>query len=287
MIRKLGSMGRLARRNSLAGITSLFKDKDKDKDKDGEGRDKKGKKKEKDKKAGSKAEASVASVSLATVELDRTSSGDWTVGTDMNGLSPAAKLARQHTLKSNAEAAARAKAQQDAQAAAIATTTTLNGHASNGAGVPTWDRNTATRQGSPSPVKGAGMRVNEDGTRVLVEDEEEESDDGHYRPQQAGQSFHADGWDDDEDWDVNGEGDEDTTIRVGMERTSLDSQGPGFGVHQEEPEPWAVDVRRSVEKAKKPAKGILKCTFISALLGSCSSLNNFRCWKLRSTIILD
>lgn len=248
MIRKLGSMGKLARRNSLAGITSLFKDKDKDKDKD-EGKDKK-KKKDKDKKGGAKGEASIASVSHATAELDRSSSGDWSVGADMNGLSPAAKLARQHTLKSNAEAAARAKAQQEAVAPAEKV---------NGAGVPTWERNTATRQGSVSPVKGGGgMRVNEDGTRVLVEEDDEESDDGHYAPQQAGQSFYADGWDDDEDWDVDGQGDgdEDVTIRVGLERTSLDD---GYG--SEENEPWAVDVRRSLEKTRKPAKGILKCAY--------------------------
>jgi hypothetical protein len=246
MIRKLGSMGKLARRNSLAGITSLFKDKDKDKD--GEGSKDKKKKKDKDKKGSAKGEASVASVSHATAELDRSSSGDWSVGADMNGLSPAAKLARQHTLKSNAEAAARAKVQQEA-------TSPVNGV--NGAGVPTWDRNTTTRQGSVSPVKGGGgMRVNEDGTRVLVEDDDEESDDGHYVPQQAGQSFHADGWDDDEDWDVDGhgDGDEDVTIRVGLERTSLDD---GYG--SEDHEPWAIDVRRSLEKTKQPAKGILKC----------------------------
>lgn len=252
MIRKLGSMGKLARRNSLAGITSLFKDKDKNKDKDGD-KDKKGKKKDKDGSksgAGAKGEASEASVSHVTAELDRASSGDWTVGTDMNGLSPAAKLARQHTLKSNAEAAARAKAQQEA-AASSAAEPKVNGV--NGAGVPTWDRNTATRQGSVSPVKGGGgVRVSEDGTRVLVEDDDE-SDDGHYNgPQPAGQGFHADGWDEDDDWDGDGDGDEDTTIRVGLERTSLDD---GY----EEPEPWAVGVRRSEEKARKPAKGILKC----------------------------
>ncbi|TFK38631.1 hypothetical protein BDQ12DRAFT_722968 [Crucibulum laeve] len=255
MIRKLGSMGKLARRNSLAGITSLFKDKDKDKDKDGEAKDKKGKKKDKEKKS-AKGEASVASVSHVTAELDRSSSGDWNVGGDMNGLSPAAKLARQHTLKSNAEAAAKAKAQQEAQAAvAAAGVSTVNGSGVNGAGVPTWDRNTATRQGSVSPVKGGGVRVNEDGTRVFVEDDDDESDDGHYGTQQAGQSFHTDGWDDDEDWDVDVEADaeEDLTIRVGMERSSLDD-----GAHHEENEAWAVDVRRSVERTRKPAKGILK-----------------------------
>ncbi|KAF8898329.1 hypothetical protein BD779DRAFT_1685896 [Infundibulicybe gibba] len=266
MIRKLGSMGKLARRNSLAGITSLFKEKDKDKSGDGKDKDKKGKKKDKDKKAsGSKGEASEASVSHVTAELDRVS-GDWNVGGEMSGLSPAAKLARQHTLKSNAEAAAKAKAQQEAAAAAAAvaatatTHTQVNGHASsNGAGVPAWDKNTATRQGVLSPIKTvAGVKVNEDGTRILVEDDDDdESDEVHPGSQQAGQSFHADGWDDDDDWDIDpeAEAEEDVTIRIGMERASVDDDGYAF---QEEPEPWAVDVRRSVEKARRPAKGILK-----------------------------
>ncbi|KAF9009218.1 hypothetical protein BDZ89DRAFT_1143919 [Hymenopellis radicata] len=246
MIRKLGSMGKLARRNSLAGITSLFKEKDKDKD-----GDKKGKKK--DKKGSAKGSASEASVSHVTAELDRTSSSDWSVGGEMNGLSPAAKLARQHTLKTNAEAAAQAKAQQEAQAAA-----TVNANAAkvNGAsGVPSWEKNTSTRHGSPSPVKGGGgMRVNEDGTRVIVEDDDDESDDGHYG-RQAGPSDHTDGWDDDEDW---GEGDEeeDVTIRQGLDRISMEDD-----YQQEDHEAWATDVRRSVERARTPAKGILKRAF--------------------------
>ncbi|KAG5642558.1 hypothetical protein DXG03_002545 [Asterophora parasitica] len=241
MIRKLGSMGKLAKRNSLAGITSLFKDKDKDKSK------------KKDKKGAAKGEASEASVSHVTAELDRSSTSDWTIGTDMHGLSPAAKLARQHTLKSNAEAAARAKAALEAATAKSASSNSSSATV-NGAGVPAWDKNTTTRQGPASPVKGgAGVRVNEDGTRTLVEDDDEESDDGHYDAhQQAGQSFQADGWgDDDEDWD--GEGDEDMTIRVGLEHTHLEDNG-----YNGELEPWAINVRRSVERTRRPAKGILK-----------------------------
>ncbi|KAH7330642.1 hypothetical protein B0J17DRAFT_722331 [Rhizoctonia solani] len=101
MIRKLGSMGNIARRNSLAGLTGLFKDK----------------------KKGHKADASEASVTHATVEVDRVP-GPSAVGTavmdDMTGLSPAAKLARQHTLKSNAQAVERAKAEAEAAAAVAA-----------------------------------------------------------------------------------------------------------------------------------------------------------------------
>ncbi|KAJ3735295.1 hypothetical protein DFJ43DRAFT_41095 [Lentinula guzmanii] len=251
MIRKLGSMGKLARRNSLAGITSLFKDKDKknkEKEKEeGESSDKKGKKKK-----SAKAEASEASVSHVTAELDR-SAGDWG-GPEMNGLSPAAKLARQHTLKSNAEAAAKAKAQNEAAvaaAAAAASSPPSNGNGP-GAGVPTWEKNTHTRQGSVSPVKGGGgFRINEDGTRVLVEDDDEDrSDDGHFGvPAQGAGEYNPEGWDDDEDWD--GEEDEDVTIRTGMDRINMDDV-------YEEPEPWATDIRRSMERTRTPTKGILK-----------------------------
>ncbi|KAL0950488.1 hypothetical protein HGRIS_007299 [Hohenbuehelia grisea] len=244
MIRKLGSMGRLARRNSLAGITSLFKDKDKDKDKDGE---KKGKKKE---KKGSKAEASEASVSHVTAELDRMGS-DWTE----SGLTPAAELARRHTLKSNEQEAARKALQEAAAAAAAAEASASVAHVNGTNGVPTWDRNTATGRGSASPVKG-GVRVNEDGTTVLVEDDDDDdrSDDGHYGPQHAGQSYNADGWDDDDDWGDNDD-DEDVTIRVNVGRPSVEEDDHD---DDDEPEPWASDVRRSLERSKVPAKGILK-----------------------------
>lgn len=242
MIRKLGSLGNLARRNSLAGITSLFKDKDRDGDKDRKG-------KKKDKKS-AKAEASVASVSHVTAELDR--SGDWTASPELNGLTPAAKLARQHTLKSNAEAAERAKAEREA--AAVRGPSKLNpasGANANGApvGVPSWDKNTTTRNGLQSPAP--GVHINEDGTKVLVEEDEEDSDDGHYAPSQGHQNFKPDAWEDD-DWDVEGDHEEEdeTTIRIGMQRATLED-----GTVEES---WAVDVRRSVERTRVPKKGILK-----------------------------
>ena len=277
MIRKLGAMGKLARRNSLAGIASLFKDKD------GESKDTKGKKK--DKKHSAKAEASEASVSHVTAELDRMG-GDWTVNSaDLQGLTPAAKLARQHTLKSNAEAAVKAKeaaaaaAARDAEVTAAASSPSLNG---NGvAGVATWDRNTATRQGSPiKPSLATNVRINEDGTRTLIEDDDDESDDerhyGHPSPSSlsySGSHPHSDGWDDDEDWEL--EGDEDVTIRgadvsSGRGRGSFDEDGfghPHAGAEAEpghasvEMEPWAVNNRRSIERSIKPKKGILRSLF--------------------------
>jgi hypothetical protein len=259
MIRKLG---KLARRNSLAGITSLFKDK-KDKDEDTSPdapASSTPKKAKKDKKTG-KALASEASVSHVTAELDRMgSTSDWSAGPEMNGLTPAAKLARQHTLKSNAEAAARAKAQQEAAAAAATYAYSPSSSSSatvNGAGTPiTWDKNTTTRQASPVK-RGATAKVNEDGTRVLVEEDDSASDEGsgdeHYG--------HRDRWDeDDEDavgWGDGDDDDEDLTIRVGLQRTSIRADDD----EEEDVLSWAVNVRRSVERVKKPSKGILKGEF--------------------------
>ncbi|KAI0344210.1 hypothetical protein BDW22DRAFT_1483317 [Trametopsis cervina] len=227
VIRKLGNIGKLTRRNSLAGITSLFKDK---KEKDKEGGEEEGKKSKK--KKDSKGAALEPSVSHATAELDP---AEWSA--DLTGLSPAARLARQHTLKSNAEAAARAKAEQEAKAA--------NATASQGAGVPgPWEKNTSTRQGDNAPGKGL-TRISEDGSRVFVEDDSD-SEDGHDGSGMYPQNM--EGWDEDDDeW---GEAqDEDVTIRQALERTSLD---------EAEMEPWAINVRRSVERTRKPAKGILK-----------------------------
>ncbi|KAK7041800.1 hypothetical protein VNI00_009089 [Paramarasmius palmivorus] len=289
MIRKLGSMGRLARRNSLAGITSLFKDKDKKKKEDipeddgsdtgvaasssdGKEKDKKSKKKDK-KKSTAKAQASEASVSHVTAELDRSSgSGEWNAA-ELAGLSPAAKLARQHTMKSNAEAAAKAQKEKEEREAAAAREAAekANGVNGGGAGIPVWDRGTHNR----SPVKGGGgVRVNEDGTRVFVEDDDDDySEDGHGRVASSSgygqtnnqQHHNADGWDDDDDdWD--GEEEEDVTIRMGMDRVDLNAPGNAGGADwqggeaEEDDEPWAVDVRRSVERTRVPNKGILKHT---------------------------
>ncbi|KAG9120957.1 hypothetical protein FRC07_003299, partial [Ceratobasidium sp. 392] len=188
MIRKLGSMGNLARRNSLAGITGLFKDKNKD------GATKKGK----------KADVAEASITHATVEVERGSSSGNT--DEMTGLSPAAKLARQHTLKSNAQAAERAR-QQKAVAEAEAQKAAQQQAA--------WDRQK--------------NRVEEEDEEE--EEEDEESDEGTYEhvTQMTG------GYDD-----------EDVTLR--LERTTI----------QDQDEPWAVGIRRSVERMRQPVKGILR-----------------------------
>ncbi|KAH9005800.1 hypothetical protein EDB86DRAFT_3070811 [Lactarius hatsudake] len=228
VIRKLGSIGKLARRNSLAGITSLFKDK-KEREGSDESAGKKGKKKK-----GEKGEALEASVSHVTAELDRPSS-EWSA--ELNGLSPAAKLARQHTLKSNAEAAARAKAQEEAAAAAATTATST-----------TSDAVTATAcrlhllPKPQSPYLRLGRRTRPPPAVLPVRRAVTVSIPHDY-------SAHIEGWED-EDWS-HIDDDEDVTIRQGLERTSL-------GDVEDDHEPWAIGLRRSVERARQPSKGILK-----------------------------
>ncbi|KAF8555928.1 hypothetical protein OG21DRAFT_1483506 [Imleria badia] len=248
VIRKIGAIGKLARRNSLAGITSLFKDKkekEKEQDGDAEAASSSGKKSKKKKDA--KGSVAEPAVSHAVAELDRGSgsSGDWSDST-LSGLSPAAKLARQHTLKSNAEAAAKAKASAEAQAQAQATQAqqAKSGSGVNGTGVSTWEKNTTTARGdSPGP----GRRIAEDGTRVVVEEDSDSgSEDGHGSGYGApqGQSYISDGWDDDEPWPE----EEDETIRI-----AVGSQG-----EDEEVLEWAKSMRRSIDRARTPPKGILK-----------------------------
>jgi len=89
--------------------------------------------------------------------------------------------------------------------------------------------------------------VNEDGMRVVVEDDESGSEDESEHPHDY--SAHVEGWED-EDWS-HIEEDEDLTIRQGLEGTSL-------GDEEYDHEPWATDIRRSVERTRQPSKGILK-----------------------------
>lgn len=216
------------------GITGLFKDKDKNKDKDKD-KDKEGDAGITDKKGKSKKGATaVASVTHATVEVDRGSGSD---GPEMSGLSPAAKLARQHTLRSNAEAAARQKAAEEARARDTAAAVAVGGV--GGAPVPVWERNTATR----STRRG-----------VLVEDDDGSGDDdsgsGSDDGSEDGTYDAHRGWDDDED----------DTIRVGV------VQPPP---QRNDDEAWAIGIRRSIERTRRPTKGILKSKIYHSRLQTC------------------
>ncbi|CCA77862.1 hypothetical protein PIIN_00508 [Serendipita indica DSM 11827] len=216
MIRKLGSIGKLARRNSLMSISSIFKDKNKDKGEGGSGLGKKNKK-------GDMAEPTV---SHATAENDR---GGGSEDESLVGLTPAARVARQHTLKTKAEAAKRLREQAAAASSSAATSTAAAATASsaaaptvaNGAGVPSWDKSTTTRRGENS-----SRGVSEDGT-VIDERSDDGSGEGGYDPQ----------------FDPN------ATLRM-----------PGGPDAEEEEldEPWAVGLRRSIEKTRQPGKSVLK-----------------------------
>lgn len=234
VIRKLGSIGKLTRRNSLAGITSLFKDK-KDKEDAGDGKNTK-------KNKTGKGVAAEASVSHVTAELDRS---EWSA--ELNGLSPAARLARQHTLRTNAEAAAKANVIQEPAAS-------VTPPGEDSFVPPTWEKNSTTR---PGEVSTNGF-VNEEGTRIVVEeDDASDSDDDKMEGPSHRQDLSGslEGWDDTDDW---GEDDEDVTIRVGVESINLDNED------DLEMEPWAVDVRRSIEKKRTPMKSILKTSVQTA-----------------------
>jgi len=101
MIRKLGQMGKLARRNSLMGLTKAFK---KDKNKDGEEEDPLKTPGKKDKK--NKSGASLASVSHATAEVESSP--------HQPGMSPAAALAKRQQAHYAEQEAAEAKAREEA-----------------------------------------------------------------------------------------------------------------------------------------------------------------------------
>ncbi|EJT98978.1 hypothetical protein DACRYDRAFT_24082 [Dacryopinax primogenitus] len=204
MIRKLGgSVGNLARKASLANIAGFLKDKHKDGEPKGKGG------------------AASASVSMATAEVDR---GPQTP--EEAGLSPAARLARQHTLRSNAEAAAKV------QVVAAARPEASGPDEHGAAAVPaTWDRNTTKRTPPGTPRSGGRLPVLEDDT--WDDNEREEHVD-------AGLDEQAD------ENESDPEDDEQLTIRMS-----------GVSV-SDEVEPWAVGVRRSIERLRLPAKGILK-----------------------------
>ncbi|KAG8963269.1 hypothetical protein FRC00_007023 [Tulasnella sp. 408] len=235
MIRKLGSVGKLVRRNSLMGISSVFKGK-KDKERaesDGEAPPEGGDKKKSKFKNPLKSRKAEASVSHATAELEA-GSRDFG-GDDMAGLSPAAKLVRQHTLRTRAADEERAQAERERHSEETSHSQTPS----------TWEKNTATRGGNPSrkPVNEVGGWNGEDDDFS----EDGSTFDGH-RHQPPAQDWRdpADFEDSDEEQEYgDGYDEEDETVRFN-------------GQYDEADEPWAVGLRRSVERTRVPTKGILK-----------------------------
>ncbi|CED84010.1 hypothetical protein [Phaffia rhodozyma] len=148
MMKKIGSFGKLASKNSLIGISNMFKDKDK-KNKDLDGSDS-----PKDKKKGSpfrsrKCDVPSPTVTHFSVETDRVAATDSAI------LSPAAKLARQHTLRSRAE--------DDALSNRWAATVNEDGHRLSIDVPTTWESNTVSRSadrpqlGGIEPVGSLGL----------------------------------------------------------------------------------------------------------------------------------
>lgn len=92
-----------------------------------------------------KAEASSASVTHFAAELDRSADDQ-----PVTGLSPAAKLARQHTLRSKAEDAAAASARANRRGPSAVDE---DGRRPSIDVPPTWDKNTVNRHGAPAGLE--------------------------------------------------------------------------------------------------------------------------------------
>jgi hypothetical protein len=240
MIRKIGSMGKIARRSSIAGITRLFKDKDRKK--------KNGLDDDDDIARGSKGSAAETRVTTAIAELDRMSAGL----DDMQGLSPAAQLVRQHTMRS--------KAQEDARLQALVVQQRQSQDGGNEEMPATWDRGTAKRGGGNRPTL-----VNENGAHLFSEEEEDsysgsdDDDDVTFRGHEHRLSETLTSVPEHEDDDDDFHGDEDITVRIG----DLDLQGqqsPTEGYYENDAPAW--DMSRPNHQLK-PAKGILRSKPIS------------------------
>ncbi len=161
---------------------------------------------------------------MATAEIDRFEDPS------LRGLSPAAQLARQHTLRSNAEAVARRLKEQ--QEVANANTASVNGAAGVG-GVPSaWEKDTASRVGGLPRHGNVGEEGRWDPDRIS---EDGESGEGGYDPIE--------------------EEDEDAIARFSKDRSE---EG-----ELDEYEQWAVGINREVEKTKQPSKSILRSEWIS------------------------
>ena len=227
---------------SLMGISKIFKDKPKDEDAALPEKDAKSKKDKKKKKSKGKGDVAEASVSHTTAEHDREVTPSLTEEEDRSlaGLSPAAKLARQHTLRSRAEAAQK--------------------EVGKVSGEPTWDNNTTTRHGqsftaasvemaSASAVVGNGV------SPVVGGGSPNLSNVVHVRPRQTPNIVHAvpvpfsDHEYDSEDDSSEGETVEDVAAQFARSRLSDGSADRAFR------EAWG---NAWIDKSAVPKKGILK-----------------------------
>jgi len=216
------------------GISKIFKEKPKDDDAPLPQKEGKRSKKQA-KKDQAKGLVAPAAVSHATAEPDRFSEDDDRI---LAGLSPAAKLARQHTLRSRAEQEKRNK---------------QNGKT----GEPAWDNNTATRQNNagvlPSISTVAGANVTQGAPEVL-----------HITPSRTSTTVHAvqvedHDYDSDDD-SSDGETVEDVTAQLGKTRLS-DSSAADREFRETWQSVW-------IDRNAVPKKGILKCESSEVWLGA-------------------
>jgi hypothetical protein len=134
MLRKVGNLGKIARRHSLMGLTNMFNNNNKEQGKEGNQHDDFGTlippsnvvaaddaalngkgKKDKDKSKAKKGAPAVASVSHATVELESSNVGG------ESSMTPAASYVRQHQLQMKQQAEADRLAREKAEAERLAT----------------------------------------------------------------------------------------------------------------------------------------------------------------------
>ena len=190
-----------------------------------------------DKKDRKKASAAPATVSHTTAEPDRPAH-DNDEDRALAGLSPAAKLARQHTLRSKAEQAKRDRNTPPT-------------------GEPTWDNNTQTRNGAPvlpsieSLTSGLSTLSTGNGPEVV-----------RVQPRSRQTVVHAvnvaDHEYDSEDDSSDGETIEDATIGVAKARFSQDTQRSNGETDDDFKARWGSTW---IDRNAVPKKGILKRGF--------------------------
>ena len=230
------------------GISKIFKDRPKDEDAALPERDAKDKKdKKKSKKSKGKGEAAPISVTHATAEYDRDVTPDITEEEDraLAGLSPAAKLARQHTLRSKAAAAEKEAQKRLSQGST--------------SGEPTWDNNTTTRQAGQLPSissitegeEGPFDQVQGHGTGKIVRIASRNAPTVVHAVAVAEHEY------DSEEDSSDGETVEDVTLQIGRTRLS-----DGSNADREFREAWG---NAWIDKNAVPKKGILKSEYDLAI----------------------
>jgi hypothetical protein len=227
----------------MSGISSMFKDKEK-KFKDTDDipiESEQPKKKSGLFRSGKKGTATAPSVTHFAVENDRDQ--DQAIG----GLSPAAALARQHTLKSRAEQTSSSRGgnggRDEVDDVGRRTSTDVP---------PTWEKNTATRHGELARQSQEYTRTSPAGGARARLSEEEQQDGRSIMDSEDGEDFGRGG----------AEGGADQSLEEARQRmggVGFDERGAGHDGEGRDWESWGGG--SAVRPGARPVKGILKCTF--------------------------